>query len=73
MFSRVLLFAAPWTVAQQARLSTGLSQREYRSGLPLPAPGDAPTQGLSALHLLHWQADSFPMSHLGILNNTETC
>ena len=27
MFSRVLLFAAPWTVAQQARLSTGLSQR----------------------------------------------
>ena len=29
------------------------------------------THGLNVLHLLHWQADSFPLSHLGILNNTK--
>ena len=33
-------------------------------GLPFPSPGHLPTQRLS-LHLLHWQADSLPQSHLG--------
>ena len=45
--SRVRLFAAPWTVAYQARLSMEFSRQEYCSGLPpirvvkscLPFPG----------------------------------
>ena len=32
--------------------------------MPFPSPGHLPTQRLS-LHLLHWQADSLPHSHLG--------
>ena len=40
--SRVWLFETPWTVAYQAPLSTGFSRQEYRSGLPLPSPGDLP-------------------------------
>ena len=33
--SRIRLFATPWTVAYQARLSVGFSRQEYWSGLPL--------------------------------------
>ena len=35
-------------------------------GLPFPTPGDLLTQGskLWLLHLLHWQADSVPLSNL---------
>ena len=33
-FSRVWLFATPWTVACQASLPMGLSRQEYWSGLP---------------------------------------
>ena len=32
--------------------------------MPFPSPGHLPTQRLS-LHLLRWQADSLPHSHLG--------
>ena len=35
-FSRVRLFATPWTVAHQASLSTGFSRREYWNGVPCP-------------------------------------
>ena len=35
-FSRVRLFATPWTAAYQAPLSMGFSRQEYWSGLPLP-------------------------------------
>ena len=38
LFSRVLLFVTPWTVAHQAPLSTGFSRQEHWSGLPLPSP-----------------------------------
>ena len=31
-----------WAVARQAPLSMGLSQQEYWSGMPFPAPGDVP-------------------------------
>ena len=34
-FSRVRLFAIPWTVVYQASLSMGFSRQEYWSGLPL--------------------------------------
>ena len=39
-FSRVQLFATPWTVAHQLSLSMGFSRREYWSGLLCPPPGD---------------------------------
>ena len=45
-FSRVRLFATPWTVARQAPLSMGFSRKEYCSGLPLPSPGDLPNPGV---------------------------
>ena len=45
-FSRVWLFATPWTVTCQAPLSTEFSRQEYWSGLPLPPfQGIFPTQG----------------------------
>ena len=37
-FSRVQLFATPWTAAYQAPPSVGFSRREYWRGLPLPSP-----------------------------------
>ena len=41
----------------------GISQ-EYWTGRPLPSPGGFLTQG-SNPHLLHWEVDSLPQSHLG--------
>ena len=38
LFSCVRLFATPWTAADQAPLSMGLSRQEYWSRLPLPSP-----------------------------------
>ena len=38
LLSHVWLLATPWTVAQQASLSMGLSRQEYWSGVPLPSP-----------------------------------
>ena len=45
-FSRVRLFAIPWTVVYQASLSMGFSRQEYWSGLPFPSPGDLPHPGI---------------------------
>ena len=45
-FSRVWLFATPWTVAHQAPLSMGFSRQEYWSGLPFLPPGDLPDSGI---------------------------
>ena len=39
-------------------------KQEYPSGLPFPSPGDLPYPGIEP-SLLHWQADSLPLSHLG--------
>ena len=36
-FSRVRLFATPWTAAHQAPPSMGFSRQEYWSGVPLPS------------------------------------
>ena len=44
--SHVQLFATPWTVAYQARLSMGFSRQSYWSGLPFPSPGDLPEPGI---------------------------
>ena len=46
LFSRVQLFAAPWTVAHQAPPSMGFSRQEYWSWLPLPSPGHLPDPGI---------------------------
>ena len=45
-FSRVRLFATPWTVAYQAPPSVGFSRQEYWGGLPFPSPGDLPNPGI---------------------------
>ena len=45
-FSRVRLFATPWTVAYQASPSMRFSRQEYWSGLPVPSPGDLPNPGI---------------------------
>ena len=51
-FSRVQLFATPWTVALQAPLSVGFSRQEYWSGLPRPPPGDLPDPGIQPASLM---------------------
>ena len=40
LLSHVQLLATPWTAAHQASLSMGFPRQEYRSGLPLPSPGE---------------------------------
>ena len=51
-------------VARQVPLSTGFPRQKYWSGLPfIQLQGMFPTQG-SNPHHLHWQTDSFPLSHL---------
>ena len=57
----------PWTVAHQDPLSMEFSRQEYWSGLPFPTPGDLPDPGTepTSLGLLHWQADSLPLGHVG--------
>ena len=57
--SHVQLFVTPWTVAHQAPQSMGFSRQEYRSGLPLPSPGDLPDPGIEAGSPV-LQADSLP-------------
>ena len=65
VLSHVWLFVTPWTVVLQAPLSMGFSPGK-NSGVDCHflLQGVFPTQGWS-LHLLHWQADSLPLSHLG--------
>ena len=64
-FSRVQLFAAPWTVARQAPLSMGFSRKEYWSGLPFPSPRDLPNPGIKPTFPVSpaLQADSLLLSH----------
>ena len=40
LFSHIWLFATPWTVALQDRLSMGFSRQKYWSGLPCSTPGE---------------------------------
>ena len=59
-----LALATPWTIACQAPLSMGFSRLEYWSGCHFLLQRIFPNQG-SNLCLLHWQADSLPLSHQG--------
>ena len=65
-FSRVRLFATPWTIARQSPLSIELSRQEYWSGLPLPSPGALPDPGIEPMSPA-LQADSLFLSHWGSL------
>ena len=64
MLSRVRIFATLWTVAHRAPLFMGLPSHEYWSGWPSSTPGNLPDPGIEPA-LVHWQADSLPLSHLG--------
>ena len=57
-------FTTPWTAAHQVLLSMGFPRQEYWRELPFPSSGDLPNPR-SNLCLLHWQADSLPLSHQG--------
>ena len=66
--SHVRLFVTLWTVVCLAPLSMGYSKQEYWSVLPFSIPGNLPDPGIelvSPVSLLHWQADSLLLSHLG--------
>ena len=71
VLSHVWLFATPWTVGSsehritQARILEWVAVSFYK--------GVFPTQGSnpSLLHLLHQQADSLPLSHLGSPRNRQ--
>ena len=67
LLSCVRLFVTPWTKDCQAPLSLGFPRQEYWSRLSFPSPRDFPDPGSepSFLHLLHYQVDSLPLSHLG--------
>ena len=67
MLSCVRFLVTPWTIACQAPLSRGFSRQADWSGLPCPPPGDLPDPGIEpkSLCLLHWQAGSLPLNHLG--------
>ena len=66
LLSRVQLFVTPWTVACQAPLSTWASRQESWSSCHFLLQGIFLIQRLRLhlLHLLHWQPDSSPLSHL---------
>ena len=67
LWSCLTLWESSWTRARQAPLSMGISRQEYWRGLRALLRGIWPTQG-SNPHLpclLHWQANSLPLSHLG--------
>ena len=70
VLSHIQLFERPWTIAHQAPLSMEFYRQEYWSGLPFPSPRDLPDLGIkllsaASLSLLHWKADSLPLSNLG--------
>ena len=71
--SCVWLFATLWTIAHQAPLSFGFSRQEYGKSVSCHflLNGIFPTQGSNSYllyHLLHWQVDSFSLSHLEAKN-----
>ena len=64
-----LTLAIPWTVAHQTPPSMGVSRQEHWRGLPFPSPGVLPHPGMEP-GLMHRQADSLPLSHLGSPSGT---
>ena len=66
LLSRVQFFCNPTNCSLPVSSVCGISQAKTgdQCQLPFPPPGDLQTQG-SNPSLLHWQADSSPLSHLG--------
>ena len=64
-FSRVRLFATPWTVAHKAALSMGFFRQEYWSGLPFPPPLDLLNPGIetASFAVPALQENSLPLNH----------
>ena len=62
-----LFFEILWTVIHLAPLSVGFSKNEYWIGFHFLLQETFQTQGLNSrlFRLLHLQADSLPLSHLG--------
>ena len=65
-FERLLFdsFVIPWTVAHQLLCPWDFPGKNMGVGCHFLLQGIFLTQGLN-LHLLHWQADSLPLSHWG--------
>ena len=74
VLSCIQLFVTPWTIARQAPLSMGFSWQESGVGCHSLLQGIFLTQGSNPhlLPLLHWQADSLLLSHLGRFKNQYT-
>ena len=53
-FSRVWLFATPWTAAYQAPPSMGFSRQEYWSGVPSPSPRERGTTSKNNTITWNW-------------------
>ena len=66
-FSRVQLFATPWTVTCQAPPSMEFFRQEYCHGLPFPSPEDLPNPGVEPRSPA-LQADSLPSEPQGKLS-----
>ena len=49
VFSCVLSFVTPWSVAHQAPLSMGFPRQVNWSGLLIPSPGDHPDPGIKPM------------------------
>ena len=67
-FSRVQLFATPWTVALQVPLSIRFSRQEYWTGLPFLPPGDLPNPGIEPASVTSTCIDRkifYPYHHQG--------
>ena len=67
MLSYVWLFVTLWAIALQAPLSAEFSRENTGVGCHFLLQGTFLTQESNpcVLHLLHWQADSLPLCHLG--------
>ena len=64
LFSRVRLFATPWTVPRQTPLVHATLQARILEWLPCPPPGDLSNPGIQPASPV-LQVDSLPLSHRG--------
>ena len=71
--SHLLFFDTLWTA--KLLCSWNFLGKDNWCGFDFLLQGIFPTQGskLGLFHLLHWQVDSFPLSHLGKLNYLYSC
>ena len=74
--SYMILFATPWAVAHHALCPWNFPGKNTAVGCHALLQRIFPIQGSNPclLHLLHWQADCFPLRHLGSpqINYTST-